>query len=154
MSGIMKNLAGHCGKFEGEGVNHEGNRFVGRLQISSVPNVQSIQIEFHAQTMDGLPFHQERTTIAFNPKETLCLWSINSNNPHMLQHELRQEDVTEAGSCQVYVFGYGDPGDRTEFREEITLEVWNSGEIGYHYAWKMPDSDVETRLSVNLSPEM
>ena len=154
MSGIIKILAGHCGRFEGEGVKPDGSRFVGRLQISSVLGIQAIEIEFYARTMDGLLFHQERTTIAFSPRETICLWSINSNNPHMLQHDSTQEEVTEAGSRQAYVFGYKRPEDRTDFREEITLELWNSGEIGYQYAWGVPDNDFETRLSVKLSPEM
>ncbi len=154
MSGILKALSQRSGKFEGEGINHEGSRFIGRLEISPVIDGHAIQIAFQAQGMDGTLLHQERSTIAYDPKETLCLWSVHSNHPKMTTHELRSEGVSEAGSLQTLVFGHGALEDRSVFREEITVEIWNSGEVGYRYAWGMPGGDFSARSSVKLSPEM
>lgn len=96
-------LENFVGKYKGEGINHESQKFVGELTLSK--SINSFLLHFKATGIDGEIYHEEQTTIALHPHQKLGLWSVNTNNPVMLQHELRRQ--TNEGEATKLIFGFG-----------------------------------------------
>jgi hypothetical protein len=143
---IFERLERFVGKYSGEGLNHEGQPFIGEFSLSK--SISSYCVHFKANGLNGDLYHEEQTTIALQPNQKPALWSVNTNNPMMLQHELRRE-LQESEMLKI-VFGFGDLNIAQSFREEITLELHSNGDIGYRYSWGMPGGEFRERSGVRL----
>lgn len=146
---ILEELARRSGAYRGEGHNQDHEAFVGRLEVEPVVGARGIRVEFDAHGLDGTLFHREHTWIAPTPDGDLCLWTLNSNMPGVLCHRLRRDGGLDP---RVVTFGIGEVGDRAVYREEISIEIWNDGSLGYRYAWGLPSGKFEDRSSVRMVP--
>ncbi|HZM83136.1 MAG TPA: hypothetical protein VFC19_46080 [Candidatus Limnocylindrales bacterium] len=143
---LLRLLHQRQGDFAGEGLNHEGEQFNGRLRLSSVAEGAGILLTFDARSLDGqVCFHTEHSLIARDDSGTLVLWHLGSNLGFLTPHRL---SAVEPG--QRYAFRYGDPAGQG-FAEEISL-TFEEARIGYWFAWGRPGSPFGPRSSVLMSP--
>jgi len=146
IDGLLRLLREHQGQYAGEGINHEGEPFNGRLRLSSVAEGAGILLTFDARSLDGhICFHTEHTLIARDKTGSLVLWHLGSNLGFLTPHKL---SAAEPG--RKYTFSYGDPASG-QFAEEITL-TFGAGRIGYWFAWGHPGSPFAPRSSALMSP--
>lgn len=138
------------GQYSGNGVNHDKEEFKGEFSITPIIGGNGVEIQFTATGNDGTIFHTEKTTVALSQDETPKLWSLNSNAPFMFQHELRKTESIDNGGTRL-TFGFNDPENSEVFREEIHLELYENGKIGYHYYWGMPGGDFAYRSGLKMS---
>ncbi len=141
-------LRKRAGNYMGQGVNHEHKKFKGNLELRSIVNDKGLSIKYKAIGIEGIEFNNETTlynedTILYNEEHSvicsdsnnqLSLWTLNNNIGTMVKFELRRfRQVSSKRS--LFIFGYGDPEDNTVFREEISLELWENGDLSYNYSW-------------------
>lgn len=150
MKDLFKKLENICGFYEGHGINHEGQPFLGRFALSPVLGGRGFTLRFSAYGKDGTLYHQEESTIAPSISEKLFLWNFNTNTPGLVPHELRSYAVKEGGRCSL-VFGYNDSADSNTFREEVVLEVWPEGDISYVYFWGLPGGEFKERSGLRMA---
>jgi len=143
---LFVQLERYVGQYGGEGINHEDQTFTGEFVLSK--SINSFSISFKATGAKGELYHEERTTIALSTNEKPGLWSVNTNNPVMLQHDFRRE-VSEPGVKKI-IFGFGDTETLSSFREEITLEMYENGDLGYRYSWGMPGGEFRDRSGLRM----
>lgn len=136
------------GTYMGMGTNHEEKEFRGEMKIRTIVNNKGISIRYKCVGMEGVEFNKDtmlynKDTVLYNEEYTivcndsdneLCLFTLNSNVNTMAKFELRRFRHVSA-SHQLYIFGFGDPEDKNHFREEITIELWEDGDISYNYSW-------------------
>ncbi len=146
MASVFDQIEKYLGTYKGEGINHEQQPFVGELSLTK--SIGSFALHFKATGKDGALYHEERTTIALAPNEKLALWSVNTNNPFMIQHDFKKSSLVNGVTS--FVFGFNDPATTQAFREEITLELGPNGALGYKYAWGMPGEEFKPRSSVTM----
>lgn len=139
---VISLLGKVAGSYQGDGVNHEGEAFSGFLTIAPVLNGKGIEILYQATGVDGACFHQEKTIVAKNFSGNLKMWNLNTNSPGMAELELRY-------ATKDIIFGVGNPNNKSEFREEIKIELDNET-IGYHYSWGIPGGDFEYRSGLRM----
>ncbi len=151
MKNVISVLNSRKGEYEGQGINHEGQPFVGRFSLSPAVHGKGVSITFTATGLDGTIYHHEQSQLAMSAAEKLCMWNLNTNIPGVLEHTYRREEMLDGGRS--YVFGFGDPQDRKSFREEIGIDVWENGEISYRYLWGMPGGEFEPRSAVRMKPQ-
>ncbi len=84
MKDIFENLKKIAGRYEGEGINHEGQPFTGRFALKPILGERGFSIQFSATGKDGTLYHQEESTIAPSLNEKLTLWNFNTNTPALL----------------------------------------------------------------------
>src|SRR6185295_15274128 len=89
MSDILSVLLQHAGSYVGEGINHEQESFQGHLTLT--PIGQGFSLTFIATGLEGTIYHRESTLIAATFTGQIALWTLNSNVPGVLQHELRRD---------------------------------------------------------------
>jgi hypothetical protein len=150
MQSVFKKLESFCGTFRGEGINHEKQSFHGELTLSR--GITCFNLHFKATGLDSTVYHEEQTTIALNAQEKLSLWSVNTNNPCMLEHPLRS--MGESDGSTWIVFGFGNVHDTHTFREEIKLELLADFKLGYHYAWGLPGGNFEQRSGLRMARKL
>lgn len=149
MKEILESLKKACGVYLGEGINHEGQPFTGRLSLEPLLAGRGFQIQFSATGKDGKLYHQEASTIAPAMTEKLTLWNFNTNIPGLVPHELRSA-IAKPGAANSFVFGFNSPHDDKAFREEVALDVWDSNSISYTYSWGMPGGEFKERSGVRM----
>jgi len=136
------------GIYTGLGVNHEDVQFRGLLEIIPVVNDKGVNIKYravgiHGNEFDDLDnlfssetvlFNEEHTLIAYNNHNKLCLWTLNYNVPTVCVFKLRRFRRIP-GNKTIFIFGFGERSDEKIFREEISIEIWDAGNIAYNYYW-------------------
>lgn len=147
MKDVIEALIARRGTFVGEGVNHDGQPFTGRLKLAPVVDGAGLSLEFTARGEGGEVYHRERSTLAPGPDGALTLWSLSNNAPGLLALPLRR-DVP--GEARALVFGVGDPDDGDAFRMEVTLELQPGGQLGYRFAWGLPGGEFAPRSGLTL----
>jgi len=125
------------GRFIGRGINHDKLPFTGLFTSRPVKGGQGIAITFEAIGDDGAVFHAESSLIGRNLSDRLALTVLSSNHPAVFERPLRRTETTSDGTPR-FVFGFGDPADQSQFREEVALEV-TPDSIRYTYSWGLPD---------------
>jgi predicted enzyme related to lactoylglutathione lyase len=150
MKTMLSQLNEMIGTYVGEGVNHEGQSFTGRLQIQSLLEGRGFQLKFSATGKDGTVYHKEESTIAPCIREKLTLWNFNTNTPGLVPHELRKNDA-KSGAQASFVFGFNQPIDKSTFREEVALDIWDKKALSYTYSWGLPGGDFQERSSVRVA---
>ncbi len=73
MKTILSQLNEMLGTYIGEGINHEGQPFVGRFELQSLLGGRGFQVKFSATGKDGTLYHKEESTIAPSVQEKLTL---------------------------------------------------------------------------------
>lgn len=142
---IFQKFEGH---YRGNGINHENKEFTGNLELKSIVNKKGIAITYKAIGNDGIEFNKETTlynkdTIFYNEEyaiicydcdNKLTLWTLNSSIGTMAKFDLRRQRQASSKHF-IFIFGFGDIADDTIFREEITIELWENGDLSYNYSW-------------------
>lgn len=84
MKEILKTLSTVTGYYEGEGINHEVQSFIGRLALQPILDGRSFTIKFSVTGKDGTVYHQEESTIAPRSMKNMAMPSfimdVNSAN--------------------------------------------------------------------------
>jgi len=150
MKDALKNLETACGYYEGEGINHEGQPFIGRLFLKQVLDGRGVAVEFSATGKDGTVYHSEESTIAPSLNEKLTLWNFNTNTPGLVPHELRT--TNPKNDCLLsFVFGFNQPSEINTFREEVALDIWSAHEVSYTYSWGLPGGEFKERSGARMA---
>ncbi len=135
------------GNYTGKGINHEKQEFQGTMVLDAIVGEKGILLSFIAKGEDGTIFHEEKSTVCHSlESETLTMWNLNSNMPGLVPHKLKE--INERDWGLELVFGYNDRNDDKSFREEVKMELYSNGDVGYHYSWGMPGGDFAERSGV------
>ncbi|MEQ1508312.1 MAG: hypothetical protein ABMB14_39135 [Myxococcota bacterium] len=145
-------LLARVGTYGGHGINHEDQPFHGELAVESVLG-RGVRWTFRATGIDGTTYHEEQSWVARDETGALCLWSVNGYEPHCGRH-VRRHGAGVAGTIATLVFGRGDPGDPAQYRIEIAMDLWPNGDVGYRYAWGLPNGPFEPRSAVRMALEV
>src|SRR4051812_39459813 len=71
---MLKLLERFLGNYQGEGINHEGQRFQARLSLESILGGKAISLRFTAEDpVAATPLHQEQSVIAPDASEQQVL---------------------------------------------------------------------------------
>jgi hypothetical protein len=157
----LKILINSAGFYTGYGVNHEDRQFKGLFEMTPVVENRGVHIKYRAVGLkeegnekeiglfnrDMLLFNEEDTLIAHNNENKLCLWTLNSNVPTVCMFELRRFRRIP-GEKSILIFGFGKRNDETIFREEITMEIWDAGNLAYNYYWGEPQGHFLSRSTI------
>ena len=152
MKAVLQQLNQMVGSYAGEGINHEGQPFIGHFELVSLFNGRGFQVKFSATGKDGTVYHNEESTIAPSIQEILTLWNFNTNTPGLVPHELRRTNA-KPGTLASLVFGFGTPDDKDGFREEVTLDIWDRTNLSYTYSWGLPGGEFLERSGVRMSKQ-
>jgi len=145
----LYSLNKHC---SGAGINHENQKFVGTIEISPAIQGRGLQIEFKAIGDDGTVYHEETSLLGPSFDGKPCLFVLSNNHPGVTPHTLKSEEKTHDKTS--YVFGFGNIEDRSSFREEITMDVWNDGSVEYAYSWGLPGGEFKRRSGAKMLPQI
>ncbi len=139
-------------QFSGHGTNHEGEDFVGRLEIQPLVNASALMLHYTATRNDGKHLHEEATLLAAGPDGELCLWPVMEELPFVLPHRA----IHTAGETEVedgvlgVVFASGPRDLVSTFREEITIALKRDGELRIAHSWGMPGGVFSHRSHCSL----
>ena len=158
----LEKLINAAGFYTGYGVNHENQQFKGLFEITPIVNNNGVHIKYKATGLteedhkiehenlynqEMQLVNEEDTIIAFNNDNKLCLWTLNINVPMVCVFNLRRYRRI-ADSKSILIFSFGDKKDEKHFREEITIELWDSGSIAYNYFWGEPGGNFLSRSTI------
>ncbi len=149
MKTMLLQLNNMVGTYTGHGINHEGQPFVGHLELSKILDGKGLSLKFSAIGIDGTLYHNEDSTIAPSLQESLTLWNLNTNSPCLIPHEIRRTKKNAEGWYSL-TFGFNNPDDKNTFREEITLELLDSSSLSYSYSWGLPGGDFKERSGAKM----
>lgn len=144
----LEPLVNRSGYYAGTGTNHEKKEFRGELDLKTIVNGKGVLISYRAVGISGIEFNKDehlynRETVMYNEESTficydknneLSLWTLNNNIGTMVKFDLRRFKQFST-KRNLYIFGFGDPLDNNVFREEITIELHENGDISYNYSW-------------------
>lgn len=148
MSDFLKILKEYLGCYQGQGINHEGEKFDGIFELTEVAQGAGYQIKFQAKSLDlKTVFHSEVSTLSATMNGGFSLFNLNSNTPFMCEHKLVTNEIKDA--CLQLKFRFGNIEDNNSFREEISLEATNKT-ISYGYSWGLPGGNFAERSKVTL----
>ena len=133
----------------GTGTNHEGEQFVGRMEITGLVSGKAVMISYTATGTDGGHLHAESTLIGESLNGVLCLWPVMEELPFVLPHPEAGRTNTEDGVR--FVFSSGPRDNADVFREEISIELRKDGAVGYSHAWGMPGEAFDERSYCHLT---
>jgi hypothetical protein len=135
---ILSLLGLKAGTYKGTGLNDGHQKFTGELHLMPVVNNYGVHIAYRSTGEDGTIYSEEHTLISLNNENKLCLWTLNSNFHTNITFDFKSHKRIHAEK-DIVIFGYGDTEDTSIFREEIAVELYDNGQLGYNYFWGMPD---------------
>ena len=150
MADVIEALLKRVGSYGGHGINHHDQPFYGELELSVMLDGAAVGIRFQATGIDGVVLHDERTWIASTAEGGLALWTISTSANSVLRHDLAADRSTDELE-RLLLFRMGEPSDRSSLRNQVTLELFVDGRLGYRYAWGRPGEDFADRSSVQMS---
>jgi hypothetical protein len=161
-SGLLKPLLSKEGVYSGKGENQDYKEFQGTLELRSIVNNRGVSLkykavgtegsEFNRETLynkDTVLYNEEYTLICNNNKNEITLWTLNSNIGTMSRFDLRRYRYVSKDRY-IYIFGFGDPEDNNVFREEITIELWENGDLSYNYSWGEAGGHFLSRSTIRM----
>jgi hypothetical protein len=152
MMPLLEFLTSRQGRLSGTGTNGEGMNFTAHLDLRARVSDNLIELAFQARDSESA-FHEEVTWITSDLlQDRLALWTVSSNTPGVLQHELI-EDREDERSLRRLVFSLGQRDEKRSFRQEITLDFLRDGSIEYLYGWGVPHEEFASRIHTKLRPE-
>lgn len=140
---FIKELLNKSGKYEGVGINHEGDEFVGKFQITPVINGSAFEIKFNAASPDGQVFHDEVSIFTKDEQGNWALFNTNSNTNCCMIHLLESSDKVENKRTLSFMYGQFDQKDT--FRERVCLDLYQDKQVAYHYYWGVPGGGFQYR---------
>lgn len=160
---LLDILTKRDGNYMGIGINHENKEFQGTLTLTSIVNNKGVSLRYKAIGIDGNEFNKDTNlynheTILYNEEYTLicndsenklALWTLNNNIGTMARFDLRRFRQVSPKHC-LFIFGFGDPDDNNVFREEITIELWDEGDLSYNYSWGEAGGHFLSRSTVKM----
>jgi hypothetical protein len=144
---MKENLANLQGKFIGEGINHEGQKFTGEFIATPIENKSGLAFSFKATGRNNEIYHAESSLIGKSMSGQEALWVLSSNHPGVFERKLKSKEEYANGTR--YIFGFGNPEDKNSFREEILIEH-EQNSIKYVYYWGMPGGDFAERSGYKM----
>jgi hypothetical protein len=159
---LLVRLLGLPGRYIGHGTNHEGEDFVGHLEIEPLAGERAVLLRYRAVRADGVSLHEETTLLGFTVTEELCLWPVMQELPFIVPHHLRVATALAGetpgangangakGIAAVFASGPADELDR--FREEIAIDVGEHGELVIAHSWGLPGKAFALRSSCVFHP--
>ncbi len=145
---LIRELASGPKSFQGEGINHEGERFIGHVRVQSLVEGTAVLLSYVARLQDGSLVHEEAALVGRQNDGSLCLWTVMSELPAVYPH--RQRSVSSGEPAETVVFAFGDRDERDRFREEISISVSKTGTLTYAHAWGLPGGEFADRSSCVL----
>ncbi len=159
--GPLEMLLKSAGFYTGYGVNHDDQQFRGILELTPIIGNNGVYIKYRSVGLRGDElekdtslfsrdtrlYHEEHTLIAKNNVNKLTLWTISILTPTVSLFNLRRYRRIPNQKAFI-VFGFGNREDNTIFREEISVEIWDSGSIAYNYFWGEPGGLFLSRSTV------
>lgn len=149
---LIAGLLALRGPLQGPGVNHEGQDFVGRLDITPLVFGKAALLTYTATAAEAGHLHAESTLVADDPAGRPCLWPVMEELPFVLPHPQLASTQTNDGVRYVFSSGPRDAVDM--FREEIAITLMQDGSVIYAHAWGMPGGDFDERSSCHLHPDL
>jgi hypothetical protein len=149
---ILTKLASGPKTFQGEGLNEEKERFSGAMHIQVLEGGRAVLLLYKATLATGQVVHTESTLLGLGANGKLCLWPVMSEIPGVLPH-VELESVTKAGEGIAARFASGPRDETHSFREEITIEISNTGSLTYSHAWGLPGGAFDDRSSCLMVPD-
>ena len=147
---LLKALLSQVPIFVGHGTNHEGEHFVGRLEMQALVNASALMLHYTATRTDGKHLHKEATLLAAGPDGALCLWPVMEELPFVLPHRAIDSAHDEEGGSLAVLFASGPRDMVNIFREEITIALKPGGELRIAHSWGLPGSAFAERSSCTL----
>ena len=144
MSDYIAFLAKLCGKWEGSGLNHEGQSYTGQLILDPQINSLAMLIHFAAEGSDGTLYHRETLMIGMQSNGTTAAFSVSNNIPGLASFSATQP------TTQSLLLTLGNIDDEDSFREVITFRLESDGELFHGYSWAMPGEPIQERSSALL----
>ena len=146
---IVTELKKYIGEYSGEGINHEQQKFLAEFKLGKIVSGKGFELNFLAKGTDGSMFHEEKSLLCSSLDETLTLWNFNNNCPGLVPHKLDSVKKTDGGL--ELKFNYNDLSNQNLFREEVKLQLFDDGNMGYHYSWGMPEGEFKERSGLVMS---
>ena len=141
----MDELRWLLGEFRGQGTNHEGQTFDGRLTVTPLVGT-GLALAFIATSLQGDVFHQDQSWLAPKPDGALGFWTISNNLPMVLEHQV---DLT---ADLVLAKAGGPTDDQTTLRHHCQLKKTDDG-VHLQFFWGIPGHDFGPRSSVSMSQQ-
>lgn len=136
-------LSEATGKYEGSGMNHEGQDFKGSFQMRSAFPGKLISLESSAVGSSGEVYHEEVSWIGPDMAGTLMLYVSSNNHPGVTPHAF--DRLEEKDGAKHIVFRFGDVSNVQSFREEIAISIFSDGQLSHFYAWGLTGGEFKTR---------
>lgn len=151
---LMTRLREFAGSYQGQGLNHEGEKFRGEFELAVELDGSLATISFQAideSDATSAGFHNERTWITDDLiTGGTALWTVSTNTPGVLRLPLI-EDSADGSYLSRVTFRLGDPKDETRFREQIFLGLRHDRAIEYVYSWGVPHQKFDVRSKCLLA---
>jgi hypothetical protein len=148
MPDLFQLLNERAGQYAGEGMNHAGETFRGKLGLLPMQD-GSILLRYIAVGLDGTLYHREQAVLMADGDGGMILTVESNDHPGPLEHGFRREEAAD-GSFKAFVFGHGETLDHESFREEIAIDIWSDGDIGYRHAWGLPGGEFASRSGARM----
>jgi hypothetical protein len=149
---LLSTLSNGPTLFTGHGINHEGENFLGRMEILTLVGGKGVLLHYTATGNDGKHLHEESTLLSTNDQQVLCLWPVMEELPFVLAHPKISTATRDDGTF-VAVFASGPRTAKDVFREEISIELGEDASLCYAHAWGMPGGNFEARSRCQLTPK-
>jgi hypothetical protein len=140
---FIEELIEKSGSYKGTGMNHEGDEFIGKLQITPVLSNTAFEIKFNAASKDGLEFHDEVSILSKDDQGNWALFNTNSNSQCCTIHQLESSDKVKDKRTLSFMYGQFDNTD--SFRERVCLDLFQEDQVAYHYYWGVPGGAFQYR---------
>lgn len=147
---LLAALLAQASSFSGHGTNHEGEPFVGQLELQPLVNASALMLHYTATRTDGKHLHQEATLLAAAPDGALCLWPVMEELPFVIPHRAIDSSLDEEDGTLAVVFASGPRDTEHTFREEITIALKPGGELRIAHSWGIPGGAFAERSSCTL----
>lgn len=147
---LLAALLAQATTFSGNGTNHEGENFIGRLDMQPLVNASALMLHYTATRTDGKQLHTEATLLAAAADGALCLWPVMAELPVVLPHRAIDSSHDEEDGTLAVVFASGPRDMAHTFREEITIALKPGGELRITHSWGMPGGVFAERSSCTL----
>ena len=157
-------VAAHAGQYTGRGVDTEGRIFLADFELTSIAAGRSMSCRFRAQALESSEvYHDETGIIGFGVDGPLVLMASSNHYRNVFPRTLVRVETLEPASedpvgalppsdrGKVLVFAYNDPANRSVFRDEIKLALYDDGRLGHHYAWGLAGGEFAPRSQVVMT---
>jgi len=151
MINVLELLSDRTGKYSGEGIYDFEDKFKGYLELKSIIDNYGIQIKYKMIGDGNEKYHEENTLIALNGDNIVTLWTLNSDFHTNISFEIK--DHKRAADKETIIFGFSEAGHDDNFREEIIIDLYDNGEVGYNYFWGLPNGEFLSRSNCILKKE-